>query len=88
MPDRSCQTEDGKDDLKKGTQLLEVYALEIQMHTEQKNNKKLKVGASSRTAKSCLCTLPELQASVMVNPARISTPPKAWEFGIQYHFWL
>ncbi|PRW18415.1 COP9 signalosome complex subunit 2 [Chlorella sorokiniana] len=39
---RSCQTEDGRDDLKKGTQLLEIYALEIQMHTEQKNNKKLK----------------------------------------------
>ncbi|PSC72680.1 COP9 signalosome complex subunit 2 [Micractinium conductrix] len=39
---RSCQTEDGRDDLKKGTQLLEIYALEIQMHTEQKNNKMLK----------------------------------------------
>lgn len=31
------------DDMKKGTQLLEVYALEIQMHTELKNNKQLKV---------------------------------------------
>jgi len=31
--------------LKKGTQLLEIYALEIQMYTEQKNNKKLKVSA-------------------------------------------
>jgi COP9 signalosome complex subunit 2 len=39
---RSCQREDGADDLKKGTQLLEVYALEIQIFTEQKNNKKLK----------------------------------------------
>ena len=28
--------------MKKGTQLLEVYALEIQMYTAQKNNKKLK----------------------------------------------
>lgn len=26
----------------KGTQLLEIYALEIQMYTEQKNNKQLK----------------------------------------------
>ena len=26
---------DGSDDPKKGTQLLEVYALEIQMHSEQ-----------------------------------------------------
>ena len=38
----SCQTDDGDDDLKKGTQLLEIYALEIQMYTAQKNNKKLK----------------------------------------------
>lgn len=40
---QSCQTDDGSDDLKKGTQLLEIYALEIQMYTAQKNNKKLKV---------------------------------------------
>mmetsp|Transcript_6044 Transcript_6044/g.12312 ORF Transcript_6044/g.12312 Transcript_6044/m.12312 type:complete len:437 (-) Transcript_6044:212-1522(-) len=39
---RSCQREDGSDDQKKGTQLLEVYAIEIQMYTEQKNTKKLK----------------------------------------------
>ena len=40
------QTDDGEDDLKKGTQLLEIYALEIQMYTSQKNNKKLKVRMS------------------------------------------
>ena len=39
---RSCQGTDGGEDLKKGTQLLEVYALEIQMYTSTKNNKKLK----------------------------------------------
>ena len=39
---RSCQKEDGSDDMKKGTQLLEVYALEIQIHTELKDNKALK----------------------------------------------
>merc|ERR1711971_1059037 len=38
----ACTTEDGEDDLKKGTQLPEIYALEIQMYTAQKNNKKLK----------------------------------------------
>jgi len=37
-----CQNADGSDDSKKGTQLLEVYALEIQMYTATKNNKKLK----------------------------------------------
>ena len=38
----SCQQPDGSDDQRKGTQLLEVYAMEIQMHTEQKNSKALK----------------------------------------------
>ncbi|GMT28194.1 hypothetical protein PFISCL1PPCAC_19491, partial [Pristionchus fissidentatus] len=38
----SCKTEEGDEDQKKGTQLLEIYALEIQMHTEMKNNKELK----------------------------------------------
>lgn len=38
----NLQTDNGEDDLKKGTQLLEIYALEIQMYTAQKNNKKLK----------------------------------------------
>ncbi|EGX48940.1 hypothetical protein AOL_s00079g161 [Orbilia oligospora ATCC 24927] len=39
---RACQREDGSDDASKGTYLLEVYALEIQMLSEQKNNKRLK----------------------------------------------
>ncbi|KAI9205116.1 PCI domain-containing protein [Polychytrium aggregatum] len=38
----SCQNTDGTDDQKKGTLLLEIFALEIQMYTETKNNKKLK----------------------------------------------
>ncbi|KAI8573308.1 hypothetical protein RHMOL_Rhmol01G0267500 [Rhododendron molle] len=37
---KSCQ-KDGTDDEKKGTQLLEVYAIEIQMYTETKDNKRL-----------------------------------------------
>ena len=38
----SCMLSDGTDDQKKGTQLLEVYAIEIQMHTVKRNNKRLK----------------------------------------------
>ena len=34
---------DGDEQSQKGTQLLEIYALEIQMHNETKNYKKLKV---------------------------------------------
>merc|ERR1719447_1658629 len=47
---QSCQTVDGEDDLKKGTQLLEVYALEIQMYTAQKNNKKLESSLRSESS--------------------------------------
>lgn len=39
---KSCQTEGGDDDARKGTQLLEVYAAEIQVQTELRNAKKLK----------------------------------------------
>jgi len=38
----SCTHLDGTEDQKKGTQLLEVYALEIQMYTATKNTKKLR----------------------------------------------
>ncbi|OZJ05588.1 COP9 signalosome complex subunit 2 [Bifiguratus adelaidae] len=38
----SCQRDDGTDDQRKGTHLLEIFALEIQMYTETRNNKKLK----------------------------------------------
>lgn len=47
------QTDDGEDDMKKGTQLLEIYALEIQMYTAQKNNKKLKVNIL-KISKCCI----------------------------------
>lgn len=38
----ACETNDGEEDQSKGSHLLEVYALEIQMYTETKNNIKLK----------------------------------------------
>ena len=40
---QACQREDGSDDSSKGTYDLEVYALEIQMYSETKNNNRLKV---------------------------------------------
>ena len=39
---KACQKEDGSDDPSKGTYSLEVYALEIQMYAETRNNKRLK----------------------------------------------
>ncbi|KAK3330646.1 PCI domain-containing protein [Apodospora peruviana] len=40
---RACQKEDGSDDPSKGTYSLEIYALEIQMYSETRNNNQLKV---------------------------------------------
>jgi len=39
---KSCQLSNGEDDPKKGSQLVDIYALQIQMYTATKNNKKLK----------------------------------------------
>ena len=39
---KGCQREDGSDDPSKGTYSLEIYALEIQMYADTKNNKRLK----------------------------------------------
>lgn len=39
---KPCQRDDGSDDPSKGTYSLEIYALEIQMYAETKNNKQLK----------------------------------------------
>lgn len=40
---RACQKEDGTEDPSKGTYSLEIYALEIQMYSETKNNNQLKL---------------------------------------------
>ncbi|KAF2674956.1 putative COP9 signalosome subunit 2 [Microthyrium microscopicum] len=39
---KACQLPDGTDDPNKGTLSLEIYALEIQMYAETRNNKRLK----------------------------------------------
>lgn len=40
---KACQREDGTEDPSKGTYSMEAYALEIQMYSETRNNKRLKV---------------------------------------------
>jgi COP9 signalosome complex subunit 2 len=40
---KACQRPDGTDDPSKGTYSLEVYSIEILMHAETRNNKRLKV---------------------------------------------
>jgi hypothetical protein len=45
---KACQREDGTEDPSKGTSSIEVYALEIQMYAETRNNKRLKVSVVCR----------------------------------------
>lgn len=52
---RACQKPDGSDDPSKGTYLLEVYAIEIQMYSETGNNKKLKVCEVFMMVTPCEC---------------------------------
>lgn len=40
---KACHLEDGSDDPSKGTYSLEIYALEILMYAETRNNKRMKV---------------------------------------------
>lgn len=56
---RSCKREDGTDDPSKGTYALEIYALEIQMYADTRNNKRLKVTNRAELQPSCsLLNLP------------------------------
>jgi COP9 signalosome complex subunit 2 len=59
---KACQDAEGRDDPSKGTQLLEVYALEIQMHTATKDTKKLK----------------SLYSKALQVAATPASPPRAW----------
>jgi COP9 signalosome complex subunit 2 len=48
---KACQTPEGQDDPSKGTYSLETYALEIQMYSDRRNNKLLKVGLHTNLIK-------------------------------------
>ena len=63
---------------------MEVYALEIQMYTEQKNNKKLKALYYQVLAKLfyCICNFLILESSHQVNPLILGV---IREFGGKMH---
>ena len=56
---RACQKDDGTDDPSKGTYALEIYALEIQMYAETRNNKRLKVSIISLDRWILLTSIPQ-----------------------------
>ena len=76
---RSCQGEDGADDPKKGTQLLEVYALEIQMHTATKNTKKLKSLYSRALAIKSAIPHPKIMGVIRECGGKMHMTQREWE---------
>jgi len=76
---KSCQLEDGTDDSKKGTQLLEVYALEIQMYATQKNNKKIKeVYNKALNIKSAI-PHPKFMGAIRESGGKMHMAEREWE---------
>ncbi|KAI8612620.1 PCI domain-containing protein [Chytriomyces sp. MP71] len=75
----SCQTDEGEDDQKKGTLLLEIYALEIQMHTETKNTKKLKaLYQQCRSVKSAI-SHPRIMGVILECGGKMHMSESEWE---------
>lgn len=56
---RACQREDGSDDPSKGTYLLELYALEIQMYAETKKQQTAQGALSARSPRALGRTAPQ-----------------------------
>ncbi|KFD51426.1 hypothetical protein M514_07639 [Trichuris suis] len=78
----SCQSNGAVDELRKGTQLLEIYALEIQMYTEQKNNRKLKTFAYiSLAEEEILFLIDKAIAALKADETLITVTPPIWICG-------
>lgn len=79
MPLQKCTTAEGNPDLKKATLLLEVYAIEIQMYSAQKNFKKLKeLYDKSLSIKSAI-PHPRIMGIVRECGGKMHMREKAWE---------
>ena len=76
---QKCTTKDGLPDLKKATLLLEVYAIEIQMYSAQKNFKKLKeLYDKSLSIKSAI-PHPRIMGTVRECGGKMHMREKAWQ---------
>ena len=77
---QACQRADGSDDPSKGTYSLETYALEIQMYSETRNNKRLKVRNHSACFLASRFVDVFLRASTTEHcpSARLCHTPRSW----------
>lgn len=75
----SCQDSMGNDDQKKGTQLLEVYALDIQMCTTTKNNKKLKELYEASLSVQSAIPHPRIMGVIRECGGKMHMSERAWD---------
>ena len=75
----ACQDAGGVDDQRKGTQLLEVYALQIQLHTEQRNARQLKELYRKALAIKSAIPHPRIMGVIRECGGKMHTLERAWE---------
>lgn len=75
----TCVNADGSDDQKKGTLLLEIFALEIQMLTATKNNKKLKALYQQCLAIKAAIPHPKIMGIIRECGGKMHMRQKDWE---------
>jgi COP9 signalosome complex subunit 2 len=76
---QKCTTPEGQPDLKKATLLLEVYAIEIQMYSAQKNFKKLKELYDKSLGIKSAIPHPRIMGIVRECGGKMHMREKAWE---------
>jgi COP9 signalosome complex subunit 2 len=74
----ACQDTTGGDDQRKGTQLLEVYALQIQLHTEQRNARELKELYRKALAIESAIPHPRIMGVIRECGGKMHTLERAW----------
>lgn len=75
----ACQDNQGIDDARKGTQLLEVYALQIQLHTEQGNSTQLKDLYEKSLAIKSAIPHPRIMGVIRECGGKIKFMQRAWD---------
>ncbi|TIB65498.1 hypothetical protein E3P77_02652 [Wallemia ichthyophaga] len=75
----SCQSADGKDDQSKGSLLLEIFALEIQMYSQTNDTKKLREIYSQTSTVTSAISHPRVMGIIKECGGKMHMNEKSWE---------
>ncbi|KAL3420469.1 cop9 signalosome subunit 2 [Phlyctema vagabunda] len=76
---KACEREDGSEDPSKATYSLEIYALEIQMHADTKNNKQLKRLYQRALLVKCAVPHPKIQGIIRECGGKMHMSEENWK---------